>query len=40
MEIHGGCMEIGLLFNFGKKPEIRRKIYTNDRKNFTRSFVK
>ncbi len=24
--------EIGLLFNFGKKPEIRRKIFTNNRK--------
>lgn len=24
--------EVGLLFNFGKKPEIRRKIFTNDRK--------
>ncbi len=25
-------IEIGLLLNFGKKAEIRRKIYTNDRK--------
>lgn len=25
--------EIGLLFNFGKKPEFRRKIFTNDKKN-------
>lgn len=25
-------IEVGLLLNFGKKPEIRRKIYTNDRK--------
>ncbi len=25
-------MEIGLLLNFGKKPEIRRKIFTNDKK--------
>ena len=25
-------MEIGLLLNFGKKPEIRRKIFTNERK--------
>ena len=25
-------IEIGLLFNFGKKPEIRRKLFTNDRK--------
>ena len=24
--------EIGLLLNFGKKPEFRRKIFTNDRK--------
>jgi GxxExxY protein len=26
-------MEIGLLLNFGKKPEVKRKIFTNDRKN-------
>ena len=25
-------MEIGLLFNFGKKPEFKRKIFTNDMK--------
>jgi GxxExxY protein len=25
-------IEIGLLLNFGRRPEIRRKIYTNDRK--------
>jgi len=25
--------EVGLLLNFGMKPEIRRKIFTNDRKN-------
>jgi GxxExxY protein len=25
-------IEIGLLLNFGKKPEIRRKIFTNDKK--------
>ena len=25
-------IEVGLLLNFGKKPEIRRKIFTNDRK--------
>jgi len=24
-------IELGLLFNFGKKPEIRRKIFSNDR---------
>ena len=26
-------IEIGLLLNFGAKPEIRRKIFTNDRKH-------
>jgi len=26
-------LEVGLLLNFGKKPEIKRKIFTNDRKN-------
>jgi GxxExxY protein len=25
-------IEVGLVLNFGKKPEIRRKIFTNDRK--------
>ena len=25
-------IEIGLLFNFGKKPEFKRKYFTNDRK--------
>ena len=25
-------IEIGLLFNFGPKPELRRKIFTNDKK--------
>lgn len=25
--------EIGLLLNFGKKPEIKRKIFTNDKKH-------
>ncbi|MDP2724613.1 MAG: GxxExxY protein [Bacteroidales bacterium] len=24
--------EVGLLFNFGKKPQFKRKIFTNDRK--------
>ncbi|MEA4936079.1 MAG: GxxExxY protein [Paludibacter sp.] len=28
-------IEIGLLLNFGAKPEIRRKIFTNDRKKST-----
>ena len=27
-------VEVGLLLNFGKKPEIRRKIYDNDKKNW------
>lgn len=27
-------IEIGLLFNFGKKPEFKRKIFTNDRKKW------
>ncbi len=26
-------IEIGLLLNFGKKPEFKRKIFTNDRSN-------
>jgi GxxExxY protein len=25
-------IEVGLLLNFGKKPEIRRKIFTNEKK--------
>ena len=25
-------MEVGLLLNFGKKPDFKRKIFTNDRK--------
>jgi len=25
-------LEVGLLLNFGKKPEVKRKIFTNDRK--------
>jgi len=28
-------IEVGLLLNFGKKPEIKRKIFTNDRKSNT-----
>ena len=27
-------MEVGLLLNFGVKPEVHRKIFTNDRKKF------
>ena len=26
-------VEVGLLFNFGIKPELKRKIFTNDKKN-------
>lgn len=26
-------LEVGLLLNFGKKPEFRRKVFTNDKKN-------
>ncbi len=25
--------EVGMLLNFGERPQVRRKIYTNDRKN-------
>lgn len=28
------AIEVGLLLNFGKKPEIRRKIYDNDKKSW------
>lgn len=31
--LRGTDKEVGLLLNFGKKPEFRRKIFTNDRKN-------
>jgi GxxExxY protein len=27
-------IEVGLLLNFGKKPEFKRKIFTNDRKKW------
>jgi GxxExxY protein len=30
--LRGTEMEIGLLFNFGKKPEFIRKVYSNNRK--------
>ncbi len=30
-------IEIGLLFNFGKEPEFKRKIFTNDRKKIEHS---
>ncbi len=26
-------MEVGLLLNFGKKPQFKRKLFTNDKKN-------
>ena len=29
---YGFLIEIGLLLNFGPKPEFRRKIFTNDKK--------
>ncbi|NUM80197.1 GxxExxY protein [bacterium] len=29
-------IEVGLLLNFGKKPEFRRKIFTNDKKKIAR----
>ncbi len=29
-------IEVGLLLNFGKKPEFKRKIFTNDRKDFNK----
>ncbi len=31
--LRGTDKEVGLLLNFGKKPEFRRKIYSNERKN-------
>ncbi len=30
--LRGTDKEVGLLLNFGKKPEFRRKLFTNDRK--------
>jgi GxxExxY protein len=30
--LRGTEIEVGLLFNFGKKPEFRRKIFDNDKK--------
>jgi GxxExxY protein len=30
-------MEVGLLLNFGKKPEFRRKVFENNRKNFIKN---
>ena len=36
--LKGTDCEIGLLLNFGKKPEFRRKIYENKRKNRKNQF--
>ena len=33
-------IEVGLLLNFGKKPEVRRKIFTNDRKMWNTDVTK
>lgn len=33
-------IEVGLLLNFGQKPEHRRKYFTNDKKNFLESLLK
>lgn len=30
-------IEVGLLLNFGKKPEYKRKVYSNERKTFNSS---
>ena len=30
-------IEVGLLFNFGKQPEFRRKIFSNDRKTISQN---
>jgi GxxExxY protein len=32
--LKGTEIEVGLLLNFGKKPEIRRKVYDNDKKSW------
>jgi len=36
--LKGTDCEIGLLLNFGKKPEFKRKIYENKRKNRKNQF--
>ncbi len=36
--LRGTDCEVGLLLNFGKKPEFRRKIYDNKRKNRKNQF--
>lgn len=30
--LRASSIEVGLLLNFGPRPEIKRKLYTNDRK--------
>lgn len=35
--LRGTDKEVGLLLNFGKKPEFRRKIFENSRKNLRKS---
>jgi GxxExxY protein len=35
--LRGTRIEVGLLLNFGKKPEIRRKVYDNDLKSNIRT---
>ena len=32
VELKATTIEIGLLLNFGKKPQIKRKIFDNDKK--------
>jgi GxxExxY protein len=34
--LKGTMIEVGLLFNFGKKPEFRRKVFENSRKVISR----
>jgi len=36
--LRGTDCEVGLLLNFGKKPEFRRRIYENKRKNRKNQF--
>jgi len=35
--LRGTNKEVGLLLNFGKKPEFRRKVFENSRKNIPKS---
>ncbi|MDY7080744.1 MAG: hypothetical protein SXV54_28005 [Chloroflexota bacterium] len=34
--LHGGILEVGLLLNFGPRPEIKRKAFDNSRKESLR----